>query len=214
MEISSTAHGPPREGVAGMSRVCVDRCVQDPQQVVTRNREGCGTDWWLPIRQELCVPSWAPSSVVGVADVSVVLEKKSALFFPLSFHPGLAPWKRHTTLPPPIHHRSKPRSILVAVASRRVSTIETMASLIKISFRERFPAFHPSSIFYPLPFVFGEAMVFSRHHLFPRELSVKYIRVSRGCWKLLELIEVRWFFQWWVLNDVLDWKWINQRVIR
>lgn len=32
-----------REGVAGMSRVCVDRCVQDPQQVVTRNREGCGT---------------------------------------------------------------------------------------------------------------------------------------------------------------------------
>ena len=32
-----------RGGASRTSRVCVDRCVQDPQQVVTRNREGCGT---------------------------------------------------------------------------------------------------------------------------------------------------------------------------
>lgn len=45
--------------------MCVHRCVQDPQQVVTRNRGGYAAARWLPIRQGLCVPLRVPPLVVG-----------------------------------------------------------------------------------------------------------------------------------------------------
>lgn len=60
------------------SHVCVHRCVQDPQQVVTRNRGGYAAARWLPIRQGLCVPSRAPPSAVAAP---VVLGKSGV--FPL-----------------------------------------------------------------------------------------------------------------------------------
>lgn len=95
-----------------MSRVCVHRCVQDPQQVVTRNRGGYAAARWLPIRQGLCVPLRAPPPMV----VAPIVLGKNAVFPLLSF-----PWPE--TIIPRLPCR-KPCPILVARLSGDFSRLE------------------------------------------------------------------------------------------
>lgn len=106
-----------------MSRVCVHRCVQDPQQVVTRNRGGYAAARWLPIRQGLCVPLRAPPPAV----VAPIVLGKSGVF------PLLSLPRSETIIPPDCHAESHARSSWLGL--RRLFATGTMLSLIKISFR-------------------------------------------------------------------------------
>lgn len=160
------------KGACGMSRVCVDRCVQDPQQVVTRNHEGCGTAGGYPSVKSFVCPRerhcrW---SVWPVCPSSL---KKIGPFFLFTLA---------TVGTIPIHH-GKPRSILVAVVSHRVSTAETMASLIKISFCkwERFLSLSSSrafSIF--LVYSFQRSVSFKRNNMILRD-SINNACVPSTC---------------------------------
>lgn len=164
-----------------MSRVCVHRCVQDPQQVVTRKRGLCATARWLLIRQGLCVPLCAPPPVVGTAILSVGLGK-SALF---STHPILRPDDLFPLLSffyfsPYLLLRE---SSICLLGFRWVFTTETMVSLIKISFCELTLSLLSAYLSFSFPFPNPEFFVFTTTTMTASSKSYSFVRKKSSLMK-------------------------------